>query len=217
MEQHLSSKKYKTHTKTEQLTTKFPKCLNHPTKPSEIFCFGDNCCLCSTCALLKHKDHHILEINEATQKLQKEMESFFTNENIKIIEESIEKVNVEISERNEKYEKDLKKLKEDYIQDLNVFEDSKLKWKENLNMLKELKLNLKSSNILTLLKIKNEIKFDTVHKEEYFKEIYSFGNNSDGQLGLGNTTDQSIPQLISLKNEKIKNVSCGERHTIFVC
>jgi alpha-tubulin suppressor-like RCC1 family protein len=141
------------------------------------------------------------------------MGSFSTNEKIKIIE-SIEKVNVEISKRNQKYEKDLKKLKEDYIQDLNVFEDFKLKLKENLNMLKELKLNLKSSNILTLLKIKNEIKFDTVH-EEYFKEIYSFGRNCEGELGLGNTTNQSIPKLISfLKNKKIKNVSCGRYHTI---
>jgi alpha-tubulin suppressor-like RCC1 family protein len=45
--------------------------------------------------------------------------------------------------------------------------------------------------------------------------VYSFGDNSYGQLGLGNTDEQSTPQLISsLQNEKIKNVVCGAHHTI---
>jgi uncharacterized Zn-finger protein len=53
----------------------------------------------------------------------------------------------------------------------------------------------------------------------FFNEIesgvYSFGHNEEGQLGLGNTTDQSTPQIIPFfKNEKIKNVSCGYCHTI---
>jgi alpha-tubulin suppressor-like RCC1 family protein len=44
--------------------------------------------------------------------------------------------------------------------------------------------------------------------------VYSFGNNSYGQLGLGNTVDQTTPQLIStLKNKKIKNAVCGGQHT----
>jgi alpha-tubulin suppressor-like RCC1 family protein len=44
--------------------------------------------------------------------------------------------------------------------------------------------------------------------------VYSFGNNSYGQLGLGNTNNQTTPQLIStLKNKKIKNVVCGGQHT----
>jgi alpha-tubulin suppressor-like RCC1 family protein len=47
--------------------------------------------------------------------------------------------------------------------------------------------------------------------------VYSFGNNSYGQLGLGNTTNQTTPQLIStLKNEKIKNVVCGYYHSIII-
>jgi alpha-tubulin suppressor-like RCC1 family protein len=47
--------------------------------------------------------------------------------------------------------------------------------------------------------------------------VYSFGYNSDGQLGLGNTTKQSTPQLIStLKNEKIKNVVCGSDNTFII-
>jgi hypothetical protein len=211
MEQHLSFIKFKTHTKTG-LTNKVPKCFNHSTKASEFFCFDDNCCLCSVCIILKHKDHNILEIKEATHRLQKEMESFSSDEKIKKIEESIEKINLDISIRNEKYEEDLKILKENYMKDLDELGDSKLKLKENLSMLEELKVNLKSSNILVLLKVKNEFNFDF---EEYFKKIYSFGYNNCGQLGLGNTTNQNTPQLISfLKNEKIKNVSCGGYHTI---
>jgi hypothetical protein len=130
-----------------------PKCLNHSTKASEIFCFEDNCCLCSVCALLKHKDHDILDINEATKRIQKEIMSFSTKEEIKIIEESIEKINKEISKRNEKFEKDLENLKEDHMKDLDVLGDSKLKLQENLNTLKEFESNLKSFNILTLLKM----------------------------------------------------------------
>jgi alpha-tubulin suppressor-like RCC1 family protein len=47
--------------------------------------------------------------------------------------------------------------------------------------------------------------------------VYSFGWNNYGQLGLGNTIDQTTPQLIStLKNEKIKNVVCGHQHSIII-
>jgi alpha-tubulin suppressor-like RCC1 family protein len=47
--------------------------------------------------------------------------------------------------------------------------------------------------------------------------VYSFGRNSYGQLGLGNTIDQTTPQLIStLKNEKIINVVCGHQHNIII-
>jgi hypothetical protein len=102
IEQHLSFKKYKTHTKAA-LSTKAPKCLNHPTEPSKIFCFDHKCCLCLACALLNHKDHDILGIKEATQKLQQEMESFSAEEKIKSTEESIEKINVDISKRNQNF------------------------------------------------------------------------------------------------------------------
>jgi hypothetical protein len=213
MEHHLSSKKFKTHTKTE-ISTKTPKCLNHPTEPSKFFCFEDKCCLCSTCALLNHKDHDILDIKEATQKLQQEMENFSAEEKIKSIEESIEKINVDISKRDQKYELDSKKLKEDYIMDLDTLDNSKLKLKENFNTLMNFKENKKSSNILLLLQLKDE--FDIV-SEEIIKEIYSFGWNNCGQLGSGNTTDQTTPQLIStLKNKKIKNVVCGNHYSIII-
>jgi alpha-tubulin suppressor-like RCC1 family protein len=47
--------------------------------------------------------------------------------------------------------------------------------------------------------------------------VYSFGRNSYGQLGLGNTTDQSTPQLIlTLKNERIINAVCGGTHSIVI-
>jgi Mg2+ and Co2+ transporter CorA len=140
------------------------------------------------------------------------MESISFDEEIKNIEESIEEINENISKRNEKFEKELKELKNEYQKDLIVFDDSKFKMKETLNRLKEVKGNLKTSNILVLLNMKNELKIVT---GEFFKEVYSFGQNNYGQLGLGKTTHQNTPQLISsLKNEKIKNVVCGYCHTI---
>ena len=45
-------------------------------------------------------------------------------------------------------------------------------------------------------------------------EIYSFGWNDSGQLGIGNEIDQSTPQLISFfKNMKINFISCGYLHS----
>jgi alpha-tubulin suppressor-like RCC1 family protein len=162
--------------------------------------------------LLKHKDHNYLEIQEATEKIKREMESISFDDEIKNVEESIEEINENISKRNEKFEKELKELKNEFQKDLIVFDDSKCKMKEKLNRLKEVKGNLKTSNILDLLKMKNELE---VEVGEFFKQVYSFGDNSEGQLGLGNTTNQNIPQLITLmKNEKIKNVVCGGYHTI---
>jgi hypothetical protein len=153
MELHLSFENYKKHTKTG--LSKTPKCTNHPNKPSVSFCFDDSCCLCSTC-ILKHESHDKIEINEATQKIQKELESFSPEKKIKFIEESIEKINVDMSKRNENYELDLKQLKEGYIMDMNSLDKSKLKLKEDMNVLKEFKKKSKSSNILHLLQLKNE-------------------------------------------------------------
>jgi alpha-tubulin suppressor-like RCC1 family protein len=45
--------------------------------------------------------------------------------------------------------------------------------------------------------------------------IYSVGNNNWGQLGIGNTTDQSTPQEITfLSNKIIKNITCGLEFTL---
>jgi alpha-tubulin suppressor-like RCC1 family protein len=53
--------------------------------------------------------------------------------------------------------------------------------------------------------------------KETEKGVFSCGNNNFGQLGLGNTTKQTTPQLISsLKNEKIKNVVCGGQHSFVI-
>lgn len=48
-------------------------------------------------------------------------------------------------------------------------------------------------------------------------DVYSFGRNDFGQLGLGDTTDRSSPVIVnSLKNHNIIQASCGQYHTI-VC
>ena len=46
-------------------------------------------------------------------------------------------------------------------------------------------------------------------------EIYSFGYNNYGQLGIGNKINQFKPELISsFKNMKINFISCGAMHSI---
>ena len=47
-------------------------------------------------------------------------------------------------------------------------------------------------------------------------EVYSWGWNSYGQLGLGNNNNQSEPQLISSLNNKAIRISCGGYHTIIL-
>ena len=41
------------------------------------------------------------------------------------------------------------------------------------------------------------------------------GNNSYGQLGLGDTTDRKVPKLIP-NLENVKQISCGYYHTMFL-
>ncbi|KAK6187712.1 hypothetical protein SNE40_005676 [Patella caerulea] len=46
--------------------------------------------------------------------------------------------------------------------------------------------------------------------------VFVFGNNAQGQLGLGNDITTKKPSCIkSIKNEKIKLVACGRSHTVF--
>jgi alpha-tubulin suppressor-like RCC1 family protein len=46
------------------------------------------------------------------------------------------------------------------------------------------------------------------------KKLYACGSNNKGQLGLGHNRDQSSPQeIVSFKNEKVKQIECGGFHT----
>uniref|UniRef100_A0A6B2KW11 Protein kinase domain-containing protein n=1 Tax=Arcella intermedia TaxID=1963864 RepID=A0A6B2KW11_9EUKA len=48
-------------------------------------------------------------------------------------------------------------------------------------------------------------------------QLYSFGSNSYGQLGLGTTFDHDSPQLVSFfSNKKIKKLCCGLQSTIII-
>jgi len=48
--------------------------------------------------------------------------------------------------------------------------------------------------------------------------VFAFGNNFNGQLGLGADVTQSIlpAGIINLESHVISDVSCGESHTAFV-
>jgi hypothetical protein len=208
--QHLTSKKFKNHRKTK--LSKNPKCVNHPTAASEVFCFEDKCCLCLNCASLDHKDHDVLEIEEAIQRIQKEISSFSPDEEIQTIEDSLKEINGNISKRNEKYQQDLKKIKEEFMKDLTSLEEPTLKLNATLNELKEKQKNFKSSNMLVLMKLMKEY-----YVPEEPTEMYAYGNNEGGQLGLGNTTYQRNPQLVSFfENEKVKIIACGRNHNIIL-
>jgi hypothetical protein len=45
-------------------------------------------------------------------------------------------------------------------------------------------------------------------------KIYSWGNNNFGQLGLGHTTQQNTPQLVTAITDKIISISCGYAHVM---
>ena len=47
--------------------------------------------------------------------------------------------------------------------------------------------------------------------------VYGFGYNEDGELGIGNTTNQTIPQeIIYFKNIPISKIYCGSFHSFAI-
>ncbi len=51
--------------------------------------------------------------------------------------------------------------------------------------------------------------------EEKEFQIYVWGRNIEGQLGIGNNEKQNIPQLFQF-DEKIRKIGCGYHHTILL-
>jgi alpha-tubulin suppressor-like RCC1 family protein len=48
-------------------------------------------------------------------------------------------------------------------------------------------------------------------------KVYSWGSNSCDQLGIGNQTNQNIPQKLNLNNNQIFNsISCGSYHSLLL-
>lgn len=45
-------------------------------------------------------------------------------------------------------------------------------------------------------------------------DVYSWGRNVYGQLGLGNTNDISVPTLISSNGSNVVDIACGNNHAI---
>jgi hypothetical protein len=48
-----------------------------------------------------------------------------------------------------------------------------------------------------------------------YDQVYSFGNNEDGQLGVGDNRNRNIPTLVSVPNTIIK-ISSGMEHTLML-
>jgi alpha-tubulin suppressor-like RCC1 family protein len=42
------------------------------------------------------------------------------------------------------------------------------------------------------------------------------GDNSCGQLGIGNREDSNLPKLIELNNDVIQKISCGLKHSLLL-
>jgi alpha-tubulin suppressor-like RCC1 family protein len=47
-------------------------------------------------------------------------------------------------------------------------------------------------------------------------DLFTFGNNGSGQLGLGNRDDKNTPQKVTFFNSNVASVSCGGYHTAVV-
>lgn len=48
-------------------------------------------------------------------------------------------------------------------------------------------------------------------------EVYSFGRNVSGQLGLGTTADSLVPRRVeALAGKKVVGVACGAEHSVGV-
>ena len=49
------------------------------------------------------------------------------------------------------------------------------------------------------------------------ENIYVWGYNNYGQLGIGDNNNRNIPTLLNLpNNEKPLSISCGDNHTICI-
>src|ERR1044071_2246120 len=62
----------------------------------------------------------------------------------------------------------------------------------------------------TKLKISCGYNYTTLIKDD----VYVWGNNSRGQLGLGHISNTNIPQKLMMDN--IKKIKCGIEHTIIL-
>lgn len=50
------------------------------------------------------------------------------------------------------------------------------------------------------------------------RSVWAFGSGREGQLGLGNAHDSSLPQEVGqLRHEEVMSVACGSAHTLAAC
>jgi alpha-tubulin suppressor-like RCC1 family protein len=48
-------------------------------------------------------------------------------------------------------------------------------------------------------------------------EVYTWGLNKYGQLGIGNTKNANKPQRINIEKLRIDRISCGQKHSLLLC
>ena len=69
---------------------------------------------------------------------------------------------------------------------------------------------------LTLTPIKEIENWKILYRNEIGGEVWTFGNNNDVQLGLGDKINRNIPTRIQNIKAKAKYVACGGGHTIII-
>jgi len=47
-------------------------------------------------------------------------------------------------------------------------------------------------------------------------DIYSFGCNDEGQLGIGDTVDKSSPQKMNFEGKKVSKISASWKHSLIL-
>ena len=162
--------------------------------------------VCLDCIVTEHKFHNVVKIEEAIE---------YCKIDLKKQKKEIEKSLINIKDEQTKVNEEIKKLKKKSIE----FEEKKEKFQFELKKIIELELNQNLKEIINfkdkmigggdqILKISDK-------KLKSFDNLYSFGNNKSGGLGIEKRDKIRTPTMITFfKDTKIRTLSSSIYHTI---